>query len=759
MNTHAVWDKALEGATPAEITRFAQLAPKTLANASTPDQEAQSRGKGLLLTKKQIIDLRKYEAAALALPFTLADVRDYLNFGDDAGGGAGLRAEDFLRTFSLTRSHAQRWSPLRESIMLTGSQLKQFAVSIRGYAKGMEEVYDDAKASGLLKKHNITTLAQLRKLQLEMGDRFPGIELDEDTVSDLGYYLNKIFEKVNANLKSVETIKARLDQFGYDLREHVLPSIKLRVSLIGGSSLPSEVEALKVQIDKRAVHINEKNEEYKKAVEQSVTVAAGMNLIGLAMAIYLGVEAESIRAARNQLYKEQEAAIETLRNKNQTLGSLSRVKHDLQGLELVAVDADIATQNLMHVWNVMHLYIKSSQDEIDEIDDALKLRLFMSAFQEVVSPWKYIETDADALIAVFKEADQEYERNYGIRLRSARMLMAAPVDYPSIDLKAMSQSGTLMRDGAVKSRALFIQWKYLPQLHDRFHDVVLNVSKSASALSETALRTKMALESQIDRLETLDNDWAKALAADDQEDIEDIEGERTKALKKNEALMKQPLRRMEEQLSAIDDIYDRRLSLGFIEDLEKDQRTIDVAVDQLKAARVERLGERKAISEAIALLEKSGVEKIGKDLVLTLEQVTQLGMAPPEMQLVMLAIEQLKKTLGQIGESIKFLDLVRERERLAGQIKSLDLELDMKNNELASLKGKVQFLQVIHSIDDQRQRYVGEYRGVVRAYQAIAAQIEAGKYAEPGERSRDFVQLARTFIEFLAPLSLPLRLS
>lgn len=424
MKANAVWDDALKSISPEEITDLAQRVPLALANVSVPEEEGGFRETGLLLTKKQVIDLRKYEAAALALPFTLTDVKDYLNFGDDEGGGAGLKHEDFRKTFSATRNHALRWSPLRESIMLTGSELKLFASSMSIYGDAMEDIYQDVRASVLLEKYDIKTLDQLKKIEMELGGKFPGIELESNTVSDLGYYLEQIFKRIKDNLGNVKAIKETLAVFGYDLREYILPDIKFRLSLIASTSLPAEVERLKLQIDERAVRIDEKNKEYKEAVNKSISAALGLNIVGLAMAIYLGVEAENIRAERNRLYKEQEAEIEKLKNKNQTLGSLNRVKYDLQGLELVSVDADIATQNLMYVWNVLHLYVKSSQDAVAEIHDALSLRRFMTAFRLVVSPWKQIEIDADALIAVFKAADEEYERNYGVNQGLSRSIQS-----------------------------------------------------------------------------------------------------------------------------------------------------------------------------------------------------------------------------------------------------------------------------------------------------------------------------------------------
>ncbi|NUT82772.1 alpha-xenorhabdolysin family binary toxin subunit A [Pseudomonas brassicacearum] len=750
MNANSLWNDALENASADDLARFAQLVPKTLANASAPEQEGNSRGKGLLLTKKQIIDLRKYEAAALALPFTLADVKDYLNFGADAG--AGLKHEDFLRTFSATRRHAQRWSPLREAIMLTGSQLKLFAASMTLYGRDIEEVYADVRACGLLDKHNIRNLEELKRLELELGDKFPGIELESDTVSDLGYYLDQIFKRIKDNLDGVTAIKEQLASFGYDLREYILPEIKLRISLIGSNSLPADIETLKQQIDERSQQINEKNADYKNAVEKSIGAAAGMNLLGLALAIYLGVEAENIRAQRNSLYKEQEEAIETLKSKNQTLGSLTRVKHDLQGLELVAVDADIATQNLMHVWNVMHLYVKDSQDAVSRITDALSLRRFMSAFREVVKPWSQIEHDADALIAVFKEADAEYERNYRVQPR-LEFYRALPSAYPAVDRQIMADSHTLMRDGAVRSKALFINWNYLPQLHDRFRDLVGNVSQSSGVLSTSALNMKVGLDGSMRRLERLEKELADA---SDQQEIEEIEADRAEELLRIASLVVRPVQQLASQLSAIDDRFDRRLTLGFIDDLGNEQQTVQASLARMNDERTERQNERAVINEAIEALKTGGVEAIGNDLLLTLEEVMKLGIAPPQVQLVMFAIEQLKKTLGQIGDGLRFLDMVRERDKLVEKIEALARDIETKTRVLASLKGKVEFLQNIHTLDDQRQRYVGEYQRAVEAFQSFVSQIDAGKQADDAQRSREFINHAQLFSAFLTPLALPL---
>lgn len=88
------------------------------------------------------------------------------------------------------------------------------------------------------------------------------------------------------------------------------------------------------------------------------------------------------------------------------------MKRYLQNLQLVTFDADVATQNLRHVWNVIYQYVKQSQSSIDTINDALSLGLFMAEFKLVIDPWRHIEKTADIFITVFKEAEEEYKKNY-----------------------------------------------------------------------------------------------------------------------------------------------------------------------------------------------------------------------------------------------------------------------------------------------------------------------------------------------------------
>ncbi|MGF6515732.1 hypothetical protein ABH912_003198 [Pseudomonas sp. BT76 TE3572] len=754
MSDNKLWAASLQGASYEKVTEFATEVPKLLTDASTADSDGVTRDTGLLLTKKQIIDLRKYEAAGLALPYTLQDVIDYLRFGAGQDGGAGLKAADFLKTFTDTRDHAKRWSPLRERIMLTGTELKLFGASMQTYGDDMQEVYDDLKAAPLLDKHNIKTLAELKTLQINMGGKFPGIELEPDTLPDIQHYLSKIFARVASNLANVSAIKTDLDKFGYDLREKVLPGIKLRVGLIQTNSYPADIKAQDHVITRRAAEIQEKNTQYKALVEKALGSAAGLNIFGLGMAIYYGVEAENVRAERKKLNEQQDKDIEILKNMNQTLGSLKRVEHDLQNLTVVAIDADLATQNLMHVWNVMHRYVTESATAISGINDALSLRRFMSTFREVVSPWVQIHQDADALIQVFKDADQEYSQSQVMAApRMMRTMFIEQQQYSVLDLQALKNSQSAMLDDGITAEALFIRLNYLPGVFDRFKRLVGDVNASARDLRECSLNSKMDLESRIRKLAALEAELAGAVAGS--EEYLEIEVDIATELKKLPVLTGKQAGKISTRLANISDGYDQGVTRGFAAGLEKDLAGAREVKAELGEYLVNAQGELKAVADAISAIEKTAIEKIGNDVALTIDKIQALGMAPPQAQIVMFAIEQLKKSMADINDGISFLNMIHESRKLQEKVNDLFKRIAQEDKNISQTLGRIEFIRVVHSLDDQRQVYVSEYKKAVVVFADFLSAVEKNKTSDLGQRVSLAIKEVKKLVTFLAPVSLP----
>lgn len=408
---------AKKNATPLsfeEIANIARIAPKELITASVAKGDDISRDPGLLLTKKDIINIKIYEATALALPYTLEDVQAYLKFGDPNDGGIGLSYKDFLNTFILTREHAKSWAPLNDEIRLTGTNLKIFSGQMITYGNSIADLNAGLKNSDSIKKYlesnNITTLAQLKNIEVTSDKHFPGITLENGVKKDLSAYLSLILKEINTYLQETETLDKKIIQFSDNLSNNVLPKIKTQLNLVSSNTVQADIKEIEKSISERSLRIEEKSKEYTILVEKSFDSAASLNIVGLGMAIYKGVEAEETRSLRDQLRAEQRQDIEKVSKKNQTLASLLRVRHELEGLKNITFDAEAATKNLRHVWNAILKFIQSSKESADDINDTVSLGLFIHHFKLVVDPWKEIQKHTDIFIDIFREADEEYKR-------------------------------------------------------------------------------------------------------------------------------------------------------------------------------------------------------------------------------------------------------------------------------------------------------------------------------------------------------------
>ncbi|WP_434653695.1 alpha-xenorhabdolysin family binary toxin subunit A [Pseudomonas sp. R3-56] len=401
-----------------KVVETAALAPKVFVEASLGEGGEYKREPGIQLTKEQILSLRRYELLGLSLPYRTNDVAAYLNYGPGEVGQPGLTVMDFFTTFSAVYNHARLWSPLREKIQLTGVHLKTFAGTMIEYGDGIFEVYEELKSSGYLEKHDITTVEEYLQLQNELPD-LPDLTLAPSDVPDIKYFLNVMLEEVRLCHAKAEEVRQGLDSFGADMRERILPQIKLRLLAVTGNSYEEDVLGIQNDIDQRADELDDLNKQYHQMVRESIESAAGLNFGGLIMSIYVGVEAEKLRTQYNELKTAQDMDNRQLASKSQTLNSLNRVRGHLQVLSAVTIEAEVATQNLMLVWNALSQFLTDSVRALDQVRDAVRLRHFIRHLKLVVSPWKQnIEPSSRALLKVFEEAQKEIDTSHSSQGRT-----------------------------------------------------------------------------------------------------------------------------------------------------------------------------------------------------------------------------------------------------------------------------------------------------------------------------------------------------
>jgi len=377
-NSTAVDDKPVDS----DTLQKAQALPDTLVSAAVSKTPDVLREPGLILTKSQLVNLKRYEVRGLSLPVTLKDVVGYLGY--ETGAGANLEAKDFQNSFTIIRNHALQWAPIRADMMKVGSELIVFADGMKTYQGSIREMYDD-----------------LRKQVTD--------DINPSDQADFLSFIQDVGAMVRERQKATGELNTRLNDFAEELSTRVLPTVQIKLRSIDNRGQPVEIARLNAEIDERAVRIEEKQQEYKKLAG----IAAGTGLVVLAAGIYFGVQAEKVRKALNALRADQNRAIIELERQNKINGALQRVRFDISDLQELVIDADIATKNLTVVWTALDTYIAESVNQTNKVTDALSLRRLMNAFDLVAVPWDNIKRDADKLMTVFSEADDAFLKEYG----------------------------------------------------------------------------------------------------------------------------------------------------------------------------------------------------------------------------------------------------------------------------------------------------------------------------------------------------------
>ncbi|PKA69350.1 hypothetical protein ATI02_2189 [Pseudomonas baetica] len=726
-----------------KVLETAIKAPKLFVDASIGEGDEYNRDTGLQLTKEQIISLRKYEVLGLSLPVRLQDIIEYLNYGAGDAGGVGLKPADFLRTFGMTYDHAKRWSPLREQIMLTGTDLKIFAGSIIRTGKGIVEIYEDLKASRYLEEHDIDTPEQYLELKRQIPN-LPDLALPAGDVPEIKAYLGDMLGKVRQCHQKAERVRAELDSFGIDMREKILPEIKLRLEFVSRNTYQADIQDLQGEIDQRSKEIDDLNKQYDQLVQEAIKSAATLNIGGLILGIYQGVKAEKIRKERNRLKEAQRAANQTMASKNQTLSSLNKVRDDLQNLSYVTIEAEVATQNLMLVWNALSTYVGASIKEVDLLQEATSLRRFKNQILAIIDPWEQIKSSSDQLLGVFAAADKEYGNNFAV-FRSKTVMLSAYNSsiYPDVNMTALRNHAIAVQESNTTAQMLFEQFNYLPGTVRTMKELAVAIQKTTFDVRNQSQNDVIYLERAQARMKAYQAELAYPEDADEVREDMEIE---LKNIFKKIAERSEDLKITRNGLSTA---YDRAASQEWIAALQQDRDltySLQIKIEE-KLTALE--AEIKSVAEGIDLIAKAGVEKIGEEAQLSLDSLKALGMAPPQVAVALLAIDTLKKIVTGIGESISFMNMLAGYNRLKDKAGDLRAQVKKYANDIAQTEGKIQLVNVLDQLNDGRWNYVNEFSNLVAGVESFCPHFRQDKSQPVEERAAAAIVRIADVVKYL----------
>lgn len=311
--------------------------------------------------------------------------------------------------------------------------------------------------------------------------------------------------------------------------------------------------------------------------------------------------------------------------------------------------------------------------------------------------------------------------------------------YIPVGPNIMAGSLSFMRDYASSAEAMFTKLNYLPSLHNQFQYLVIDVVKSCQTLRDTALTAKMTLEKNLKALASLEDELTNAQRAE-----KDILAEHTALPANVKRNMREWTDQLSNQLSSIKSPLKPGLTQRYLEESAKDQVDAETALTLLNEKKVELQKQRQTLTDAIDAFSRSSTADNNKGTPLTQQSLTQLGMASPEIAVIMLAVEQMKETIGKIGEGIRFTDMVKQRDMLVNEIKDQSTPIALKEKQIVALKGQIEFINILQTLDNQLKIYTNDYQHVIDNFRVFTAQTDA-----------DFQVNTQQFITFLTPLSNP----
>jgi hypothetical protein len=128
----------------------------------------------------------------------------------------------------------------------------------------------------------------------------------------------------------------------------------------------------------------------------------------------------------------------------------------------------------------------------------------------------------------------------------------------------------------------------------------------------------------------------------------------------------------------------------------------------------------KSISEAIDLITKAGIEKIGQEAQLSLENLKALGLAPPQVQIALLAIDTLKKLITGIGEAISYLNMLAAYRRLSEKVVEMRAQLQKHVNDIVRIVGRIELVTTLDGLDDERSKYASEFASLINYFDLLS---------------------------------------
>ncbi|WP_148193733.1 alpha-xenorhabdolysin family binary toxin subunit A [Pseudomonas syringae] len=389
----------LENDTLARVT----LKPVEYLNLILDDEKKGGRGAALILTKEDILSLKRYERHALNIPTSLARVEQQLGF--TTSSIPGLEPKDMLVTYKAIHNHGKSWLGIEDAIKRSGFTIDLFAAHFSDQGRQIIsyiEKMDFARQLGL-------TVVDLTLEEVRDTSPTPLGQTDQKVCITLAQFLKETASQIKNHQHAASTLAQHIDTFSTVLSVQLIPGINDKVKLAKRSDLDQQIRELEKDIEQLTVDIEHKNKEYKTAITNIAWGGFG-GPIGVAITGGIfGAQAEKIRKEKNRMIASKNLKVQTLKEKVPLAAAVRSLQILFEDMNIRMMDAHQSATNLKDLWTLLAAYIDSSADELAAISDDQALLIFAIRFQAVVTPWLEIKSMTAQLLKLFESALDQFQ--------------------------------------------------------------------------------------------------------------------------------------------------------------------------------------------------------------------------------------------------------------------------------------------------------------------------------------------------------------
>ena len=412
------------------IGRKPQVAgvPDEMVTDQAPSEEG-STTKGLILSEENIISIERYKRFGLNLPVTEAAVIAALHYNDDSPKNesdkdgddkesqkeqekrytyseedfpAAIRPGAFVTLNTTIKNHCSQWTGLRNQIILLGVSLNIFSQKFIGIGSDISEV--------------IRAMPVVCRATTKLKDFDASFTWSEDDVELKGVAIELIMELKRQVLRQQEkthTLVTQLEQFRSVMENDVVPGVSQMNAVLMDMEQSDERAELLAQMEELRKEIESLDKQYKQLVGYAFTGAAAMVFPPAGVITWaitggvFGDKAEKVRKQRAKCQAKRDKLKDALKAREYLATFVTRTHDEVTRQSVIIDDALVGVKNLEVMWGAIARYIDDSAEELEAINEAQRLILFVRHLDSAVDSWKEVRDITGELNDLFNRAENK----------------------------------------------------------------------------------------------------------------------------------------------------------------------------------------------------------------------------------------------------------------------------------------------------------------------------------------------------------------